>query len=174
MSFRLDVTPQKEALRAATAREREFTTLANTVAQLSWMAEADGHIFWYNDRWYDYTGTDLEEMQGWGWQKVHHPDHIDRVLEHVKAAWPAGQPCELTFPLRSKEGEYRWFLTRVVPILDEQGRVQRWFGTNTDVTEMRQLQDQIERSYQDLEMKVTFRNLDLEREVLELRAQLGK
>ena len=173
VSFCLDVTPQKAALQAATAREREFTTLANTVAQLSWMAEADGHIFWYNDRWYEYTGTDLAEMQGWGWQKVHHPDHIDGVLAFVKAAWPAGKPFELTFPLRSKAGEYRWFLTRVVPILDEQGRVQRWFGTNTDVTEMRQLQDQLERSYQDLEMKVTFRNLALEREVLELRAQLG-
>ena len=173
VSFCLDITPQKAALQAATNREREFTTLANTVAQLSWMAEADGHIFWYNDRWYDYTGTDLAEMQGWGWQKVHHPDHIDRVLDQVKAAWPAGQPFELTFPLRSKEGEYRWFLTRVVPILDEQGRVQRWFGTNTDVTEMRNLQDQLERSYQDLEMKVTFRNLALEREVRELRAQLG-
>lgn len=174
VSFCLDITAQKQALQAATAREREFTTLANTVAQLSWMAEADGHIFWYNDRWYEYTGTDLEEMQGWGWQKVHHPDHLDRVLEQVKAAWPAGQPYELTFPLRSKEGEYRWFLTRVVPILDEQGEVQRWFGTNTDVTEMRQLQDQLERAYQDLEMKVTFRNLALEREVLDLRAQLGQ
>jgi PAS domain S-box-containing protein len=174
VSFCLDITPQKEALRAASAREREFTTLANTVAQLSWMAEADGHIFWYNDRWYDYTGTDLAEMQGWGWQKVHHPDHIERVLEQVKAAWPAGEPFELTFPLRSKEGEFRWFLTRVVPILEEQGHVQRWFGTNTDVTEMRRLQDQLERSYQDLETKVTFRNLQLEREVRELRAQLGK
>ncbi len=173
VSFCLDITPQREALQAATNREREFTTLANTVAQLSWMAEADGHIFWYNDRWYDYTGTDLAEMQGWGWQKVHHPDHIDKVLAFVKASWPIGKPFELSFPLRSKDGEYRWFLTRAVPILDEQGRVQRWFGTNTDVTEMRQLQDQLERSYQDLEMKVTFRNLALEREVRELRAQLG-
>jgi PAS domain S-box-containing protein len=174
VSFCLDITPQKQALQAAQHRESEFSTLANTVAQLCWMAEPDGHIFWYNDRWYDYTGTTLEEMQGWGWQKVHHPDHIERVLHQVRAAWPAGQPFELTFPLRSKEGEYRWFLTRGVPILDEQGCVRRWFGTNTDVTEMRQLQQQLERSYQDLEMKVTFRNLALEREVRELRAQLGQ
>ena len=173
VSFCLDITPQKQALRAAQSREREFLTLANTVAQLSWMAEADGHIFWYNDRWYEYTGTDLAEMQGWGWQKVHHPDYIDRVLAEVSEAWAAGQPFELSFPLRSKAGEYRWFLTRVVPILDEQGQVQRWFGTNTDVTEMRQLQQQLERSYEDLEMKVTFRNLQLEREVQELRAQLN-
>ena len=110
VSFCLDITPQKHALRAAQAREREFLTLANTVAQLSWIAEADGHIFWYNDRWYDYTGTDLAGMQGWGWQKVHHPDHLDRVLEQVKAAWPAGEPFELTFPLRSETGGYRWFL----------------------------------------------------------------
>lgn len=84
---------------------------------------SDGHIFWHNDRWYDYTGTNLAEMQGWGWQKMQHPERPDRVLAQVKAAWPAGQLYELTYPLRSKEGEYHWFLTRVVPIRDEQGRV---------------------------------------------------
>ncbi|WP_045690527.1 PAS domain-containing protein [Hymenobacter sp. AT01-02] len=168
-----DVTQQHEAKAALRRREADFIAMADNVAQLSWMAEADGYITWYNQRWYDFTGTTLEEMKGWGWEKVHHPDHIKQVAAFVQKAWPAGEPWELTFPLRSKEGLYRWFLTRAVPIRNDQGEVERWFGTNTDVTDMRELQNQLERSYQDLEVKVTFRTLQLEREVQELRAQLA-
>ena len=61
----------------AAARERQFRTLANSISQLAWMADSEGYIFWYNDRWYEYTGTTLEEMKGWGWQKVHHPDEVE-------------------------------------------------------------------------------------------------
>ncbi|MBX0290331.1 PAS domain-containing protein [Hymenobacter sp. HSC-4F20] len=167
-----DVTRQREAEKALRQREADFTTMADTIAQLAWMAEPDGNITWYNRRWYEYTGTTQEEMLGWGWEKVHHPEHVGRVLEFVRAAWPAGQPWELTFPLRGHQGQYRWFLTRAVPIRNEQGQVLRWFGTNTDITELKQLQEQLERSYQDLELKVTFRTLTLEREVQQLRAQI--
>jgi PAS domain-containing protein len=62
------------------------------------MADGEGYIFWYNDRWYDYTGTTLKEMQGWGWQKVHHPDEVGRVVERIKVAFATGQPWEDTFP----------------------------------------------------------------------------
>ena len=97
----------KRATRAeAAAREQQFLTLANSISQLAWMADGEGNIFWYNDRWYDYTGTTLEEMQGWGWQKVHHPDEVARVVERIKVAFATGQPWEDTFPLRSKTGEY--------------------------------------------------------------------
>ncbi|UPL50354.1 PAS domain-containing protein [Hymenobacter sublimis] len=167
-----DVTRQREAEKALRQREADFTTMADTIAQLAWMAAPDGNITWYNQRWYEYTGSNLEEMRGWGWEKVHHPDHIGRVMEFVRTAWSAGQPWELTFPLRSHQGEYRWFLTRAVPIRNEQGQVLRWFGTNTDITELKQLQEQLERSYQDLELKVTFRTLALEREVQQLRTQI--
>ncbi len=92
---------------------------------------------WYNRRWYDYTGTAFEDMQGWGWRKVHHPDHLDRVVAKWKRAHQTGEVWEDTFPLRSREGEYRWFLSRALPIRDAQGTVVRWFGTNTDVTEQR-------------------------------------
>ena len=124
----------------AAARERQFRTLANSISQLAWMADSEGYIFWYNDRWYEYTGTTLEEMKGWGWQKVHHPDEIGRVVESIKIAFATGQPWEDTFPLRSKTGEYRWFLSRALPIFDAEGKVARWFGTNTDVTEQRELE----------------------------------
>ncbi|MDO7852360.1 PAS domain-containing protein [Hymenobacter convexus] len=171
-----DIQDQKQAQQAQREREEEFTTLADNMAQLAWMTRPDGYIYWYNRRWYDYTGTTLEEMKGWGWDKVHHPDYINSVVEFVSKAWPAGQPWEMTFPLRGKDGQYRWFLTRAEPIRNEKGELVRWLGTNTDVTAMRELQQQLELAYSDLEAKVTFRNLDLEREVKQLReaAAAGK
>jgi PAS domain S-box-containing protein len=162
------VAGQLDLLRRAThaeaaARERQFRTLANSISQLAWMADGEGYIFWYNDRWYDYTGTTLEEMQGWGWQKVHHPDEVGRVVERIKVAFATGEPWEDTFPLRSKTGEYRWFLSRALPIFDAEGRVARWFGTNTDITEQRQLEQALRQSRDELERTVTDRNAELSR-----------
>ena len=70
--------------RSAKAKSR-FRTLADNIAQFAWMADEKGSIFWYNKRWFDYTGTTLEEMKGWGWRKVHHPDHVDRVVAKISA-----------------------------------------------------------------------------------------
>jgi PAS domain S-box-containing protein len=169
-----DVTEQRRAENALREREAEFKTLADNMAQLAWMARPDGHIYWYNQRWYDFTGTTPAEMEGWGWDKVHHPDHVARVVAFVRQAWTAGKAWELTFPLRGQDGEYHWFLTRAVPVHDEQGQLVRWLGTNTDVTEQKQLQEQLERAYADLEAKVMFRTLDLEHQVQELKRQLAE
>jgi len=147
----------------AAARERQFRTMANSISQLAWMADGEGYIFWYNDRWYEYTGTTLEEMKGWGWQKVHHPDEVARVVERIKVAFATGQPWEDTFPLKSKTGEYRWFLSRALPMFDTEGKVTRWFGTNTDITEQRELAQALRESRDQLEQKVTRRSAELSR-----------
>ncbi|MEG3839536.1 ATP-binding protein, partial [Microcoleus sp. herbarium14] len=115
--------------------EDRFRALADNIAQLAWMTDASGWIFWYNQRWFDYTGTTLEAMQGWGWQQVHHPEHVDRVVAKFRRCIETGEPWEDTFPLRGKDGSYRWFLSRAVPIRDAQDKVLRWCGTNTDITD---------------------------------------
>ena len=74
-----DIHEQKEAASRLQGSEERFRALADNIAQLAWMAEGSGSIFWYNRRWFDYTGTTLDQMQGWGWQKVHHPDYVDNV-----------------------------------------------------------------------------------------------
>jgi PAS domain S-box-containing protein len=132
------------------AREEEFRTLANTIPNLAWMAQPDGSIFWYNRRWYDYTGTTPEEMQGWGWQRVHSPDKLPAVLERWKQSITSGEPFEMVFPLRGADGTFRSFLTRVEPVKDAQGRVGRWFGTNTDIAAQQETQEALERSNQEL------------------------
>ena len=115
--------------------EDRFRALADNIAQLAWMTDATGWIFWYNQRWFDYTGTTLEEMQGWGWQQVHHPEHADRVVAKFRGCIETGELWEDTFPLRGTDGSYRWFLSRAVPIRDDRGNVLRWCGTNTDITD---------------------------------------
>ncbi len=130
-----DVSERKRAEERQRKSDAEFRTLADNIHQFTWMTDSTGGIYWYNQRWFDYTGTTLEEMQGWGWQKVHHPEHVDRVVERFKACIESGEPWEDTFPLRGKDGEYRWFLSRALPIRDADGAIVRWFGTNTDITD---------------------------------------
>ena len=119
----------------------DFELMVDAIPQLAWITRPDGWIFWYNRRWFDYTGTTLEEMQGWGWRSVHHPDHIDRVVEKFSKAVEAGEPWEDVFPLRHRDGEYRWFLSRAMPIRDASGQIVRWFGTNTDITEQKRTEE---------------------------------
>jgi PAS domain S-box-containing protein len=114
--------------------EEQFRTLANSIPQLAWMADADGAIFWYNQRWYDFIGSMSEDMPVWGWRSAQHPDHVERVIRHVHDSRKEGKPWEDTFPLLSKEGRYCWFLSRAVPIRDSQGNIVRWFGTSTDIS----------------------------------------
>ena len=132
-----DVTQQVLARQEIERREQQFRTLAESIPQLVWMAESDGYIFWYNQRWYEYTGTTPEQMEGWGWQTVHDPDALPKVLDGWKHSIAKGEPFEMVFPLRGADGVFRDFLTRVHPVKDESGAVTRWFGTNTDVTAQR-------------------------------------
>ena len=136
-----EVTERKraEAVLAANDKalresELRFRELANNISQFAWTADANGWIYWYNKRWHDYTGMTLEDMEGWGWQKVHHPEHVERVVRHIRESFETGTPWEDTFPLRGADGSYRWFLSRALPIRNEAGEVVRWFGTNTDIT----------------------------------------
>ena len=117
--------------------EKQFALLADMMPTLCWMAAADGSIFWYNRRWYDYTGTTFEQMEGWGWQSVHDPAMLRKVMEQWQGSIGTGQPFEMTFPLKGADGVFRPFLTRVAPLRGADGRVYRWLGINTDITEER-------------------------------------
>jgi PAS domain S-box-containing protein len=141
------ITERVEAERASRKSEAQFRTLADSIPQLAWMADAAGSIFWYNQRWFEYTGASPEDMQGWGWQAVQHPDWVEQVTERFRSAVERGEPWSDTFPIRGADGSYRWFLSRALPITDPDGKVQRWFGTNTDVTEQREAAEERERLY---------------------------
>jgi PAS domain S-box-containing protein len=125
------------------------------------MAQADGHIFWYNERWYEYTGTTPEQMEGWGWQSVHDPEILPSVLERWNASLQSGTAFEMEFPLRGADGTYRWFLTRIKPLHDRDGKVTRWYGTNTDTDEQRRLLESLSKARDELEKRVLERTAEL-------------
>ena len=147
----MDVSERVSAEQALRDSEEEFRTLANAIPQLCWMARPDGHIFWYNQRWYDYTGTSFEQMTGWGWKSVHDPETLPAVVERWNAALTTGEPFDMVFPLRGADGVFRPFLTRVMPVRDAAGRITRWFGTNTDISEQKQVEAELRRANHDLE-----------------------
>lgn len=147
----IDVTDMVLARKQVEERELQFRTLAETIPHLAWMADTTGHIFWYNRRWYDYTGTTLDQMKGWGWQTLHDPAILPEVIQKWRVALGSGEPFEMVFPLRGSDGSFRSFLTRVEPVRDSEGHVVRWFGTNTDITEQRRVEDELRRINRELE-----------------------
>ena len=116
-----------------TTHDLDFRALAENIPILCWIANADGFIVWYNRRWYEYTGATPAEMEGWGWQSVHDPVELPRVLESWRASIASGEPFEMIFPLRGADGSFRPFLTRIVPWHDEVGMIKAWYGVNTDI-----------------------------------------
>ena len=116
-----DIHEQKMASAVVAESEEKFRTLAESIPQLAWMADAERLIFWYNQRWYDYTGTYFEEMEGWGWQKVLDPKELSRILEKFKRHIASGEPWEDTFPLRRRDGAMRWHLSRARPFATSRG-----------------------------------------------------
>jgi PAS domain S-box-containing protein len=137
-----DITGRKEVEEALIESEDKFRTLAENIPNLAWMANPDGYIFWYNNKWYEYTGTTPADMEGWKWQSVHHPETLPIVMEQWKKSIETGEPFNMVFPIKGTDGKFRPFLTRVNPVHDKKGKVIRWFGTNTDISEQKELEKQ--------------------------------
>ncbi len=156
-----DISERKRIEQALRDSEAQFRRLADAMPQLVWMAQPDGWIFWYNRRWYEYTGTTPKQMEGWGWQAVHDPATLPSVLERWQGAIATGTPFDMTFPIRGADGVFRPFLTRVVPVHDGTGKLVRWFGTNTDVTAQRTAEDALREMNERLEQRIAERTAAL-------------
>ena len=149
---------REEALRRA---EGQFLQLANAMPQLAWIADSDGRTLWYNDGWFTYTGKTFEQLEGSGWQSLHDPEILPQILQRWHECLRKGIPFEMEFPLRGADGRFRWFLTRVIPIRDQQGKISRWLGTNTDIHAQREAREMLRSNQERLESEVAKRTAAL-------------
>ena len=138
-----DAGPYLENQRRLRESEERFRMLADNMSQMAWIATADGQIVWFNKRWHEYTGVTADEAADERRRKLLPEAHMERVQSHFRRSIERGEAWEDTFPLRGKDGQSRWFLSRAMPIRGEQGEVTWWFGTNTDITEQREQAEQI-------------------------------
>jgi PAS domain S-box-containing protein len=145
-----DINKRKNAEFKLKESKEKFKQLANSITQLAWIARSDGYIFWFNKRWYEYTGRTQDDMIGWGWQKVQDPKMLPLVMKRYRESIVSGKPFEMIFPILGKDGEYREFLTKSIPFRDKKGNIDQWFGTNTDISDLKKIENELKDSREKL------------------------
>jgi PAS domain S-box-containing protein len=146
----VEVTAQVRAQKTLRESEARFRQLADAMPQIVFTAQPDGHVDYYNHRWYEYTGI-RDATPAESWPKVLTEEWLARVEKRWRDALESGEPYEIECPLRRHDGEYRWHLGRAVPIRDDNGRIVRWFGTNTDIHERKQYEHEIQDAHAEAE-----------------------
>ena len=126
--------------------EERFRAIANSIDQLIWATQPDGYHDYYNQRWYEYTGVPEGSTDGAAWNGMFHPDDQERSRKVWRNSLATGAPYHIEYRLRHRSGHYRWVLGRAQPVRDEQGRIVRWFGTCTDIHDLKQAQEELRES----------------------------
>jgi len=128
--------------------EERLLLVIDTLPALVWSKSPDGSADFLNQRFLEYTGLSVEEGLGWGWMKEFHPE--ERAEEEWRAAFAAGKPFEREAQLRRADGAYRRFLLRAVPLRDKQGNISKWYGTSTDIEDLKRAEDELRQAQEDL------------------------
>ncbi|GAA4341939.1 PAS domain-containing protein [Flaviaesturariibacter amylovorans] len=170
ISFSYNVSEAVLARKQAEESEKRFRFLSNAMPVQTWTADAAGTLQYVNEGWRSYFGKDADALQAEGWNRIVHPDDLAQVREKWAAAAGSHSIFEAEVRLRQHTGNYRWHLVRAVPYTSDD--VLTWYGTSTDIHDMKSLQDQLRQSYEDLEVKVKFRNIELERALRELQKEV--
>ncbi len=123
--------------------EDQVRQIIDTIPTFVWSASPAGSVEFYNRRWLDYTGLTLEQAQDWGWTTAIHPDDQQLLVDYWRTLLVSSEPGEAEARLRRSDGVYRWFLFRATPSLDENGRVFKWYGTNTDIDDRKRGEDEL-------------------------------
>ena len=147
-----DVTERRRMEEALRASQASFRQLADSMPHMVWTARPDGYLDYYNERWYEFTGFSREDSSENIWERIVHPDDLQRVGEAWREALKSGNPYTIECRLWDQtEKRWRWFLGRALPIRDAEGNVAKWFGSSTDIDDQKRTEDDLRRANADLE-----------------------
>ena len=132
------------------ASAAQVRTILDTIPTFASCNLPDGSNEFLNKRWHDYTGLSPQEARGRGWRVTIHPEDLQKVLDTFRALRASGEPGELEHRLRRHDGEYRWFLFRIEPLRDELGNIVRWYGTNTDIENLKRTEEKLRQDEREL------------------------
>lgn len=158
----VDITSRKAAEDALRQSEAKFQAIANSIDQMIWSTRADGYHDYFNDRWYEYTGVEPGRTDGDGWSDLFHLEDRERTWQVWEHSLATGDPYHIEYRLRHHSGSYRWVIGRAQPVRDEQGRITRWFGTCTDVHDLKTAEKELRDLNDTLEQRVEQRTAELE------------
>ena len=157
-----DVTERIAAEEALRESEGHHRALLEALPQLVWTCGSNGHCDYFNPQWGAYTGEPTEEHLGWGWLKVVHESDRDGVVAAWKSSVRSGEVFDADARLRRADGLYRWFKMRSIPVRSADGKIARWFGTATDITDLVEARDSLLRNNEKLEARVVERTRERE------------
>jgi PAS domain S-box-containing protein len=158
----LEITARKRVEVALRRSEAQFRRLAQAMPNQAWTARPDGALDWFNDRVYDYAGLTVGDLEGDRWGSIVHPDDWPAAASGWALAVASETPYQTEFRLRRADGTYRWHIVRALPILADDGSIDRWIGTNTDIEAQK-------RAAELLELRIAERSRELEKANEELR-----
>src|SRR5258706_112212 len=139
---------------------QDVRLVVDAIPTLAWSAQADGSVDFFNQRWADSTGLSAEKARYWGWTVALHPDDLNGLVDYWRSALASGEPGEIEGRLRRFDGVYRWFLFRATPSFDNDGRLVKWFGTNTDIEDRKRAECLLAGENQVLEMTAKGNSLE--------------
>jgi formate hydrogenlyase transcriptional activator len=130
--------------------EKKLRKIIDTIPTLAWCSLPDGTGIFWNRQWHEYTGLPFEVVRGWGWQDAIHPADLKEITDKWLGFLASGQPGEVEGRLRRFDGVYRWFLFRAEPLRDESGNIVNWYGTDTDIEDLKRAEAKLRQDEEEL------------------------
>ena len=160
VSLARDVTDRKQAEERLRESEQRWRSLTEALPQLVWSATPDGACDYFSTQWTQHTGLEKADLLGWRWLESLHPDDREPTRRFWLESVAGHHSYDIEYRVRHRDGEYRWFKTRGVPIRDTGGNIVKWFGTCTDITELRDSEERFRGTFENAAVGIGHRHLD--------------